>query len=309
MAKCLVTGGAGFIGSNLVDSLIKEAYEVVVVDNLYSGRKEYLNPKAKFYNLDIRSEKIKEVFQAEKFEFVFHLAAQIDARYSVRDPLFDLDVNVKGGLNILENCRESGVKKIIFASTGGALYGDDVSQIPTPESIQPGPVTPYGIHKLTLEKYLNYYRQVFGQDYIALRFANVYGPRQYKGGESGVISIFIDKAVSGETCTINGTGEQTRDYVYVEDIVKGFLKAKDSDFSGELNLGSGQETSVLELVEKIENAWGEKLKVSHAPEPPGDQKRSCLDAGRAGEILNWKPQVSLEEGIKKTLAWTREKRQ
>src|SRR6056297_3408666 len=237
MAKCLVTGGAGFIGSNLVDSLIKEAYEVVVVDNLYSGRKEYLNPKAKFYNLDIRSEKIKEVFQAEKFEFVFHLAAQIDARYSVRDPLFDLDVNVKGGLNILENCRESGVKKIIFASTGGALYGDDVSQIPTPESIQPGPVTPYGIHKLTLEKYLNYYRQVFGQDYIALRFANVYGPRQYKGGESGVISIFIDKAVSSETCTINGTGEQTRDYVYVEDIVKGFLKAKDSDFSGELNLG------------------------------------------------------------------------
>lgn len=306
MAKCLVTGGAGFIGSNLVDRLIQAGDEVVVVDNLYSGKKEYLNPKAKFYNLDIRSEEVKEVFQAEKFEFVFHLAAQIDARYSVRDPLFDLDINVKGGLNILENCRETGVKKIIFASTGGALYGDDVSQIPTPESVEPGPVTPYGIHKLSFEKYLNYSKQVFGQDYIALRFANVYGPRQYKGGESGVISIFIDKAVSGETGTINGSGKQTRDYVYVDDVVFAFLKARESDFSGELNLGSSEETSVLELVEKIEAALGEKMAIEHAPEPPGDQKRSCLDAGRAREILDWEPQISLEEGIKKTLAWTRE---
>ncbi len=303
MSKILVTGGAGFIGSNLVDKLVELDYEVVVIDNLCSGKEEYLNSSAKFYNLDIGSEEIKKIFEKEKFDFVFHLAAQIDARASVRNPLFDLDVNVKGALNILENCHKFGVEKIIFASTGGALYGDDVSLIPTPEKIQPAPVTPYGIHKLTFEKYLNYYSKVFGQDYIALRFANVYGPRQYKGGESGVISIFIDKAVSGDICIINGDGTQTRDYVFVDDIVQALLKSMKSNFSGELNIGSGKEISVLELVKEIENSLKEKLNTTYAPSPPGDQMRSCLDATKAGKILDWQPEISLTEGIQKTLDW------
>jgi len=208
-------------------------------------------------------------------------------------------------VNVLDNCRESGVKKIIFASTGGGLYGDDVSQVPTPEEEPPAPITPYGIHKFCFEKYLNYYYKVFGQNYIALRPANVYGPRQYKGGESGVISIFIDKAVAGENCLVNGKGEQTRDYIYVEDVVDAFLKALKSDFVGEFNLGSGQETSVLDLLKKIEAVSNKKISFSHGPAIAGDQRRSCLSFARAHKILDWKPETNLEEGIKKTLNWTR----
>lgn len=307
MSKCLVTGGAGFIGSNLVDRLVELGHKVVVMDNLYSGKKEYLNSHATFLNMDIRAGEVEDVFEGEEFDYVFHLAAQIDARASVREPLFDLDINVAGSLNILENCRKFNIKKIIFVSTGGALFGDDASIVPTPESVLPAPTTPYGIHKLCFEKYLNYYNKIFGQDYIAIRPANVYGPRQYKGGESGVISIFIDKASKGEVCTINGEGAQTRDYVYVDDIVNSLIKGMETDFTGELNIGSGKETSVLDIVELIEEALGKEVNKEHAPAVPGDQMRSCLDSSKAWEVLGWKPQVDLREGIKRTLEWTGQK--
>jgi len=191
MSKILVTGGAGFIGSTLIDKLISEGNEVVIIDDLSSGKKEYVNSQAKFYEVDICSAaKIAKIFQKEKFDFVYHLAAQIDVRKSVADPVKDNEINVLGGINIIENCRLNEVKKIIFASTGGAIYGE-TEEIPTTEISLTYPVSPYGIHKLTLEKYLNYYYQVYGLNYTVLRFANVYGPRQFKGGEAGVIAILL----------------------------------------------------------------------------------------------------------------------
>ena len=196
MAKILVTGGAGFIGSNLVDHLINQGHELVVVDDLSSGKKSYVNQQAKFYKLDIRSTKLEKIFSREKIEVVYHLAAQIDVRKSVADPAFDVDINIIGSLNLLENCRRFKVKKIIFSSTGGAIYGE-AEEIPTTEYAPTYPVSPYGINKLAFEKYLNYYFQVYGLNYTILRFANVYGPRQFKGGEAGVIAIFIDNAVKG----------------------------------------------------------------------------------------------------------------
>ncbi len=306
MTKCLVTGGAGFIGSNLVNALLEEGCEVSVVDNLSSGKKEYLNPKAGFYNLDIRSQELESVFLKEGFDYVFHLAAQIDVRASVKDPGLDWDINIFGGLNVLELSRKYQVKKFLFASTGGAVYGD-TSDIPTTEEVLPRPMSPYGIHKLTFEKYLDYYHQVHGLDYIVLRPANIYGPGQYKGGETGVISIFIDKAVQKEQCVINGDGKQTRDFVYVDDLVRAFLLSKQSDFLGVLNIGSAQETSVLEVALAIEKENQEKLDLEHGPEQPGEQKRSCLSYKKAADVLDFKPQISLDMGIKRTLDWTRDK--
>ncbi len=305
MNKILVTGGAGFIGSNLVDKLIEQGNEVVVIDNLVSGKEEYLNKEAKFYNLDITSLDIAEVFEEEKFDYVFHLAAQIDVRKSVADPDFDNKINVLGGINILNNCVKNKVKKIIFSSTGGAIYGD-TDVIPTPEGHPEMPVSPYGIHKLTFEKYLNYYNKANGLDYVALRFSNVYGPRQYKGGEAGVVSIFIDNAVNCKESIINGDGKQTRDYVYIDDIVNALILAMVSSYTGELNIATEEERNLLEILNFIEKAMGEKVSYKHGDGVLGEQMRSCLSATKAREILDWRPQVNLEEGIKRTINWSRE---
>ena len=302
MSKILVTGGAGFIGSTLVDKLIEEGNEVVIIDDLSSGQKSYLNPAAKFYHVDICSEKIAKIFKTEKFDVVYHLAAQIDVRKSVANPEFDNKVNVLGGVNILENARQTGVKKIIFSSTGGAIYGE-AEEIPTTESAPTYPVSPYGIHKLTMEKYLNYYYQVYGVNYTILRFANVYGPRQFKGGEAGVIAIFVDNAVKGSASTQFGDGLQTRDFVYVDDVVRGLFLAKDIDCRGEINLGSGRETSLLNLRKSISLALGKDIEVIEAPGKDGEQRRSCLSYGRAKEVLDWEPQVDLAEGVKRTINW------
>jgi UDP-glucose 4-epimerase len=304
MSKILVTGGAGFIGSTLVDKLIAEGSELVVIDNLVSGMEDYLNPKAKFYNLDICSPEVAAVFEIEKFDFVYHLAAQIDVRKSVADPVFDNKVNVLGGLNILENCRINKVKKIILASTGGAIYGE-AEEIPTTEYAPTYPLSPYGIHKLTLEKYLNYYSQVYGLNYTILRFANVYGPRQFKGGEAGVIAIFVDNAVKGKESLMYGDGLQTRDFVYVADVVNALSLAKNIDCRGEINISSGLETSLLDLRKNIENALGETIKVKQEAAKAGEQRRSCLSFKRAQEVLNWQPEVSLAEGIKRTINWAK----
>jgi len=225
MSKILVTGGAGFIGSTLVDKLINEGHEVLVLDSLVSGKRDYVNPKAKLYETDICSPEVAEIFNMEKPEIVYHLAAQIDVRISLNDPVFDNKINAVGSLNILENCHKNNVKKFIFVSTGGAIYGE-AEEIPTTEKAPTYPLSPYGIHKLTTEKYCKFYNEVHGLDYTILRFANVYGPRQYKGGEAGVVAIFNEHAVSGKTCFIKGDGLQTRDYVYVDDVLNSLSKAK-----------------------------------------------------------------------------------
>jgi UDP-glucose 4-epimerase len=307
MRKILVTGGAGFIGSNLVDKLIAEGNEVVVIDDLSSGKKSYLNKQAKFYKLSITSPRLKKIFAQEKFDFVFHLAAQIDVRRSVEDPVFDIGINILGGLNILENCRQFKVKKVIFASTGGAIYGES-EEIPTTEYAATYPLSPYGINKLTLEKYLNYYYQVYGLNYTILRFANVYGPRQFKGGEAGVIAIFVDNAVSDKESLLFGDGTQTRDFVYVGDVVSALVKARDIDCRGEINISLGKEVSLLEVIEKIEKAIGNKIKITQEPGKLGEQKRSCLSHQRAKDVLNWEPEYDLEEGIASTIKWARDNR-
>ena len=306
MSKILVTGGAGFIGSTLVDKLISAGNEVVIIDDLSSGKKEYLNPAARFYKLSICSPKVAKIFQKEKFDCVYHLAAQMEVSKSMANPMFDNQINVQGGFNILENCRLNSVKKIIFSSTGGAVYGD-AEEIPTPESYPAYPVSFYGIHKLTFEKYLNCYYQVYGQDYTVLRFANVYGPRQFKGGEAGVITIFIDNAVHDIMSTQYGDGKQTRDFVYVDDVVCALVTAKEIACHGEINIGSEKETSLLDLRREITNAIGSPLKIKEAPARLGEQRRSCLSYQRAKEVLNWEPQVDLTEGIKRTIQWSKQR--
>ena len=302
MSKILITGGAGFIGSNLVDALIDQGHEVLVVDNLSTGRKENLNPKAKFFELDLTDKKLIKVFKSEKPEIVFHEAAQIDVRKSVADPVWDAKQNILSSVNLLENCKNFGVEKVIFASTGGAIYGD-TDQIPRPESHLEQPISPYGIAKLTIEKYLHYYHQVFGLPYIALRYSNVYGPRQNSKGEAGVVAIFCDKLLSGQPPVIHGDGRQTRDYVYVSDVVKANLMALKSDKIGIYNIGTSIETDVNKISELIKDNIGTEIDFTHGEAKAGEQQRSCIDYGKAKNELDWKPSVNLVKGIKKTVDW------
>lgn len=302
MSKILVSGGAGFIGSVLVDRLIADGHQLVVLDNLISGRLDYINKKADFWQFDILDKKLLSYFQKAKFDLVYHLAAQIDVRQSVSDPVFDNSVNVLGGLNILEAAYKSGVKKIIFSSTGGAIYGD-TDEIPTSEQTATYPLSPYGINKLALEKYLNYYYQVFGLNYTILRFANVYGPRQYKGGEAGVIAVFTEAAANNTECTLYGDGLQTRDFVYVDDVVEALVKAGLIDCRGEINISTGKEINILEIIEAIEKVSKKKLRLIKAAARDGEQKRSCLLNQRALAILNWRPQVDFEDGVRRSYEW------
>lgn len=304
MSKILVSGGAGFIGSNLVDKLVELGHQVVVIDSLFSGKKEYLNQSAIFYQLDIFSPEVSAIFAEEKFDYVYHLAAQIDVRKSVEDPVFDNQVNILGGLNILSNCQKYRVKKIMFASSGGAIYGFP-KEIPTSETYPPYPVSPYGINKLSFEKYLNYYYRVLGQEYVALRLANVYGPRQYKGGEAGVISIFIDNAVNGKKSYIYGDGFQTRDYIYVDDVVNAFILAMTDGVIGEFNIGTGVEKNLLDIILVIENVLGQKVEVEYLKPKMGEERRSCLDFSRIQGAIGWKPQIDFNQGIKKTINWSK----
>lgn len=303
MAKILVTGGAGFIGSTLVDKLISLNHQVVVIDNLFSGKEDYINKSAKFYNLDIiLNSELENVFQVENFDYVYHLAAQIDVRKSVEDMEFDNQVNILGGLNILKNCQKYNVKKIFFASSGGAVYGFP-EKIPTPENYPTFPVSPYGINKLSFEKYLHYYHRVFGQKYLALRLANVYGPRQYKGGEAGVVAVFINNAIENKVSFVYGDGLQTRDFVYVDDVVDAFTAGLDSKVIGEFNIGTGQEKNLLEIISAIELALGGKIKIEYQSAKLGEERRSCLDFSKVRNTLNWEPQVELDEGINRTIKW------
>lgn len=298
--KILVTGGAGFIGSHIVDRLIDEGFEVVVVDNLSTGHKKNINKNAKFYRLDIQSSKIESVFQTERPSHVCHQAAQKDVRLSVSDPVFDAKINILGTLNILQNCVNYKTKKVIFASTGGAIYGDQ-EVFPAPESHPMRPISPYGITKLTAEHYLYYYKKVYGLDYTALRYSNVYGPRQDPHGEAGVVAIFIKMMLNALSPVINGDGKQTRDYVYIDDIVEAnILAMKDGLSENVFNIGTGIETSVNQIFNYLKRIIGPSIKEKHGPSKPGEQERSVIDYARAKKYLHWKPGTPLNVGLEKT---------
>lgn len=303
--KIVVTGGAGFIASQIVDAYIERGHEVHIVDDFSTGQVSNLNPKATVHKVDIADSGTAKLVEQIKPEILSHHAAQMDVRHSVADPAFDARVNIIGFINLLEASKNAGVKKVIFASSGGAVYGEQ-EEFPAPESHVTQPASPYGVSKRTGELYLSYYQQAFGMPYIAMRYANVYGPRQSAKGEAGVVAIFLSLLLSGKTPMINGDGSQTRDYVYVGDVVAANVAALDSSFIGQINIGTGVETDVVTIFNHLRDAVGSKVEAQHGPAKTGEQRRSCLDATRAAEILGWRPQIALAEGLRRTAAFYRE---
>ncbi len=300
--KVLVTGGAGFIGSHLVDRLIQEGNQVVVIDNLSTGKRKQVNKKAVLYKMDIRSKRVERVFRKERPVGVIHLAAQMNVRHSTENPGFDADVNILGMLNILEHAVHNGVRKVSFASSGGAVYGEQ-EVYPAAESHRTEPLSPYGISKLAGEKYLAYYANTMGLRMVALRFANVYGPRQDSEGEAGVIAIFTKLMLEGGQPIINGTGKQTRDFVYVDDVVESIMATIGEDVQGIFNVGTGLESTVNECYGIIKSLTGSTCKDLYGAAKKGEQLRSVLNATKLRERFGWDPQVSLEEGLKLTVEY------
>lgn len=302
--KILLTGGAGFIGSNIIDGYINEGYQVIVMDNLSSGKKEFINKNAKFYHADIRDkDTISRIFKKEKPQILNHHAAQKSVRESVIDPVNDAEINLIGILNLLEIGRRNGLDKVIFASSGGVVYGDS-EIIPTPENYDPKlPLSPYGVTKLASEYYLNFYYKTYNIPYIALRYSNVYGPRQNPYGEAGVVAIFCQNLLSNIQPVINGNGKQTRDYVFVEDVVRANIKSVATDFIGGINIGTGIETDVNQIYSGIEKIINTKKKPKFGPKKTGEQIRSCLNNKLAKEVLSWRPEFSLSQGLTKTVAY------
>ena len=304
--KVLVTGGAGFIGSHVTDVFLDAGHQVWAVDDLSSGRRENLRTEVRLVVADIRSAEAARLVEAERFEVICHLAAQMDVRRSVADPRFDAEVNIGGFLNLLEAARKSGVRKVVFSSTGGAIYGEQ-DVYPAPETHPTRPVSPYGVSKAAGELYLGYYRAQYGLASVALRYANVYGPRQNPHGEAGVVAIFSERLLRGETCTIFGTGQQTRDFVYGPDVARANLLAAECDVQGPINIGTGVEIDVNRLYALLAKAAGAERPAQHAPGKPGEQMRSSVDASRAARVLGWKPSVQIEEGLRRTVAWFKER--
>ncbi|MBU2025129.1 MAG: NAD-dependent epimerase/dehydratase family protein [Patescibacteria group bacterium] len=307
--KILVTGGAGFIGSHLTDALIKKGHQVTVWDNLNTGSKENLNPAADFKKIDLKNfPKTAELFWAGRFEAVFHLAAQTSVRKSVANPQEDARDNILASLNLIELCKknwlDSGSKnKFIFSSTGGAIYGD-TDKRPSDEELKENPLSPYGIGKLAIDKYLNYYRKFFNLNCVSLRYANVYGPRQNPHGEAGVVAIFINKMIKGKQPLINGDGKQTRDYVHVDDVVRANLLALEKNqAAGIFNVGTALETNVNQLFEKINKHFDNRFKKKHGPGLAGEQKTSCLLFKKIEKELDWRPKIVLDKGIEQTWEW------
>ena len=302
----LITGGAGFIASHISDAYIEEGHHVVVVDDLSGGVRANINPKAAFYQMDIRSEKLEDIFRKEHFDAVSHHAAQMDVRKSVADPKFDASVNVLGGLNVFECARKYGVKKIIFSSTGGAIYGEQ-DYFPADEEHPLRPLSPYGITKLCTEKYLFFYKQTYGIDYFVLRYANVYGPRQNPHGEAGVVAIFCDKLLKGEEPVINGDGKQTRDYVFIADVVKANLLALHARETNIYNIGTSIETDVNKLFQVLREELFPSCPERHAPAKAGEQQRSVITSRKINSELGWQPSVSLDDGLRLTAKYFKQK--
>jgi UDP-glucose 4-epimerase len=304
--KVLVTGGAGFIGSHLVDRLVLEGHEAVVVDNLATGKRKNINRAARFYKSDIQSWRLERVFRNERPNVVMHLAAQMDVRKSVEDPMFDAQVNVLGTLNVLQQAVKHGVRKVIFSSSGGAIYGDQ-EIYPAPETHLMKPLSPYGLSKLCGEQYLFYFQRVSGVQAVSLRYANVYGPRQDPEGEAGVVAIFIQKLLNNEQAVINGNGRQTRDFVFVDDVVEANLAMMGQETQGTYNVGTGVETSINDLFRILVQHTGSTCKEIHGPAKKGEQARSVTDSTKLRQDVSWEPKADLSEGLKKTVEYFRER--
>ena len=302
--KVLVTGGAGFIGSHVTDTLIAAGHDVLIIDNLCTGKRENLNPAARFHELDILDPRTAELIHAERPDAIAHHAAQMDVRKSVADPAFDAKVNILGTIGLLEAARQAGVKKFLFVSSGGAAYGEQET-FPAPESHPTNPVSPYGVSKRSGELYAFFFQAEYKLPFVALRYANVYGPRQDPHGEAGVVAIFSGKMLRGEPVTVNGDGGQTRDYVFVGDVARANLLALTRDVTGPVNIGTGVETDVNTLARLILDAAGSRSVVEHGPAKGGEQRRSVVDVRRAAEILGWHPDVSLAEGLRRTVEFFR----
>jgi UDP-glucose 4-epimerase len=297
--KILVTGGAGFIGSNIVDAYVEQGHEVTIVDDLSTGKKANVNREAKLVTMDVRDPNISTLFAESRFEVVNHLAAQIDVRKSVQDPFYDASVNILGTLRLLECCRSYGVRKFIFSSSGGTIYGE-CGAAPAREEDASRPESPYGFSKATGERYIRFYGDIYHLPYTILRYANVYGPRQDPHGEAGVVAIFAGKLRAKEQVTIYGSGDQERDYVYVSDIVQANIAALTKGENDIFNIGTGVPTSVNRLWE-IMAALEEKAPAAvHAPARTGELARSVLNADRAKKLLGWKPGHTLEKGLAET---------
>lgn len=294
--KVLVTGGAGFIGSHIVDTLVEANMEVYILDNLTSGSFGNISPEAVFLKEDIRDADLKEVLQRERFDYVIHQAAQTTVAKSLEDPLYDCEVNVRGLVNVLEACRLSGVKRIVFASSA-AIYGDTVS-LPVSETCEKHPASFYGLSKLTGEQYLDLYYKNFGLEYVALRYANVYGERQGDNGEGGVISIFLKKLLAGQELTVYGDGTQTRDYIYVKDVAAANYQALFTSMANcSYNVSTGTETSVNELIALLASTAKRPLAVSNEASRSNDIYRSVLDNKAAKQGLGWQPSYPLQQGL------------
>ncbi len=306
--KILVTGGAGFIGSHVADAFVAAGHDVVVADDLSSGRRENVPEQAAFVELDVRDAgAVAGLMEKERPEVLCHHAAQMDVRRSVADPVFDANVNLVGLLQLMENGRAHGLRRVVLASTGGAIYGEQ-DCFPAPESHPTNPLSPYGVAKLASERYLYFYAQQYDIPYVALRYANVYGPRQNPHGEAGVVAIFIEKMLRGEAPTINGDGLQTRDYVFVGDVVRANVAAVEAGFCGALNLGTGVETDVNTIFRSLVEVGGFAVEERHGPGKPGEQQRSVIDASLAEKVLGWRPEVDFAEGLRRTLAYFRDRR-
>ncbi len=311
--KALVTGGAGFIGSTLVDQLLAAGHEVAVVDNLASGRLTNLDgatathgSRLRFHQVDIRDTAAAEVVAREQAEVMFHLAAQADVRVSVDNPALDASINLVGALNVVDAFRKAGGRKVVFASSGGTIYGAPSGDaLPVDESHPQVPISPYGVSKKAFTDYLEAFRQLYGLAYTSLALANVYGPRQDPHGEAGVVAIFCGRLLAGEPITIFGTGEQTRDFVFSTDVANAFFLAADRADFELMNIGTGVETSVNELYETTASVVGSTAPAVRAPARTGELDRSALDPGKAGRLLGWRPQVDLAAGLAATLDWFR----
>ena len=302
--KIVVTGGAGFIASHVVDAYLDGGHEVHIIDDFSTGQNVNVNSQATLHQVDIAEKEAARLIEQIKPDVLSHHAAQMDVRHSVADPTFDARVNILGFINLLETGKNSGVKKVIFASSGGAVYGEQ-KVFPAPESHDTEPASPYGVSKRAGELYLSYYHQAFGLPYIALRYANVYGPRQSAKGEAGVVAIFLSALLAGKTPVINGDGRQTRDYVYVGDVVAANVAALQSSFIGPINIGTGVETDVVTIYQHLRQAVGSPIEAQHGPPKAGEQRRSCLDAGCAAQILGWRPQMTLKDGLRHTVDYCR----
>jgi UDP-glucose 4-epimerase len=303
--RILVTGGAGFIASHVAGQLVATGHDVAVVDNLSTGKREYVPAAAQFFPYDIKSPEIVELIRGWRPQVIVHHAAQMSVQVSVSDPILDAQENILGSLNLFQAAAAAGVEKVIFASTGGAIYGDD-APLPAREEDRARPAAPYGIAKLAVEHYLHFYQREHGIIPVILRYANVYGPRQNGRGEAGVVAIFIEKLLAGPQPRINGDGLQTRDFVFVGDIVAANLLALDYPQAGAFNIGTGTETDILTVYLKLQELMGSPLGPEHGPAKPGEQRRSVLDSTLAHRELGWQPRVSLSEGLAQTVAAFRE---